>query len=116
MQGRRAAAGALVLRSLTLSPPPPLPTLLPSTLQPNVTAMDGAHRLGGGAVAGAVADAVSAAVAPWLPAGLFGGDGTAYSEAVANTGAGFACSYRYLNDWASTHFAAINKPMVGGGK
>ena len=29
---------------------------------------------------------------------LFTGDGTAYSEAVAD-GTGFACSYRYLNDW-----------------
>ena len=88
---------------------------------PNVTAMSGPHLLGG-SVVGAVADAVADAVAPWLPSGRFSGDGTAFSEAVANTGAGFACSYRYLNDWASHHFAAINKPMVrrwrlgGGGR
>ncbi len=50
----------------------------------------------------------------WLPQGQWSGDGTAYSEAVANTGNRFACSYRFLNDWASRNFAAINKPMVRG--
>jgi hypothetical protein len=48
----------------------------------------------------------------WLPSGQFQGDGTAFSEAVPNTGKGFACSFRYLNNWASRNFAAINKPMV----
>ncbi len=67
--------------------------------QPNVTASDG-RQLGLGRV-------------PWLPAGTFGGDGTAFSEAVPNTGKGFACSFRYLNDWASTHFAAMNAAQVG---
>lgn len=81
--------------------------------QPSVTAFDGplSLRPGLAAIAGAVADAVGGRV-PWLPSGLYSGDGTAYSEAVPNTGQGFACSYRYLNDWASTHFAAINRPMV----
>lgn len=76
------------------SPPPP---------QPNVTAFD---RTGG------LAGAVLGATPWWLPQGQWSGDGTAYSEAVANTGNRFACSYRFLNDWASRNFAAINKPMV----
>lgn len=110
-----------------------------SCLQPNVTAQDGPHpfleRVGGGAAAAAAAGAASAAASAatggaaasvgaaaaaaalptpsWLPAGTFSGDGTAFSEAVPGTGAGFACSYRYLNPYFSTHFAAINKPMVG---
>ena len=84
-------------------------------LQPNVTAFDGQHSFGLGAVAAAAASAAAGAgPVPWLPSGLFSGDGTAFSEAVPNTGKGFACSYRYLNDWASTHFAAINRPMVRG--
>lgn len=112
----------------------PLP---PVCLQGNVTAQDGAHpfleRAGGAAAAagaaaataareGAAASAGAAAAAAalptpsWLPAGTFSGDGTAYSEAVAGTGAGFACSYRYLNPYFSTHFAAINKPMVRGSR
>jgi hypothetical protein len=90
--------------------------LPPPLLQPNVTAFDRTFTLRPGlaAIASAVADAVGGRV-PWLPSGLYSGDGTAYSEAVPNTGKGFACSYRYLNDWASTHFAAINRPMVSGG-
>ena len=52
--------------------------------------------------------------APWLPAGTFSGEGTAFSEAVPGTGAGFACSFRYLNPFFSTNFAAINRPMVRG--
>ena len=64
--------------------------------------------------AAAASAAAGAGPVPWLPSVLFSGDGTAFSEAVPNTGKGFACSYRYLNDWASTHFAAINRPMVRG--
>lgn len=93
-------------------PPRPSP-------QPNVTAFDrvGTSTLGGAAAAaGAAAVAALQGAAPaWLPQGRWSGDGTAYSEAVANTGKGFACSCRYLNDWASRSFAAINKPMVGAG-
>jgi hypothetical protein len=73
---------------------------------PNVTASS--------ATGGRFADALSvgAAAADWLPPGIFSGDGTAFSEAVPNSGKGFACSYRYLNDWASTHFAAMNSKQV----
>ena len=39
--------------------------------------------------------------------GEFTGDGTAYSETV-NDGTGFACSYRFLNPWARSYFAAMN--------
>ena len=85
--------------------PAPSPTVPPSLplLQPNVTAFD--H-------AGGLASAVLGRAPWWLPQGKWSGDGTAYSEGVANTGKGFACSYRFLNDWASRNFAAINKPMV----
>ncbi|EFN56252.1 hypothetical protein CHLNCDRAFT_51929 [Chlorella variabilis] len=84
--------------------------------EPNVTAFDGQHSFGLGAVAAAAASAATGAgPVPWLPSVLFSGDGTAFSEAVPNTGKGFACSYRYLNDWASTHFAAINRPMWENG-
>ncbi|PRW44946.1 Expansin 1 [Chlorella sorokiniana] len=73
--------------------------------EPNVTAFD---RTGGGLLQGGT---------PWwLPQGQWSGDGTAYSEAVSNTGKGFACSYRFLNDWASRNFAAINKPMWDEGR
>ena len=61
---------------------------------------------------GGLASAVLGRAPWWLPQGKWSGDGTAYSEGVANTGKGFACSYRFLNDWASRNFAAINKPMV----
>ena len=73
---------------------------------PNVTASSGP----GGRFADALS--VGAAAADWLPPGIFSGDGTAFSEAVPNSGKGFACSYRYLNDWASTHFAAMNSKQV----
>ncbi|KDD73685.1 hypothetical protein H632_c1928p0, partial [Helicosporidium sp. ATCC 50920] len=47
---------------------------------------------------------------------VFTGDGTAYSEAVSNQGGiGFACSYRYLNDYFKVNFAAINQPMWNDG-
>lgn len=50
------------------------------------------------------------AIAPWLQdTTTYRGDGTAFSNAVNNTGAGFACSYRYLNDRFSSFFAAINQ-------
>ena len=74
---------------------------------PNVTASSGPGVRFASALAGAAAD--------WLPPGIFSGDGTAFSEAVPNSGKGFACSYRYLNDWASTHFAAMNSQQVGCG-
>lgn len=68
---------------------------------------------GGSSVSDGTTSPVAGATTPaWLPAGTFSGDGTAYSEAVAGTGAGFACSYRYLNPYFSTNFLAINKPMV----
>ena len=111
-RGAPGAAVALARRRQTGADAPsaaPLPNLCPAPLPhpqaaPNVTAFD---HTGGSSIA--------SAVAPWLPKGLFSGDGTAFSEAVPNTGKGFACSFRYLNDWASVHFAAINKPMVGDG-
>ena len=50
---------------------------------------------------------------PWLqPPNSFSGDGTAFSDAVNNTGAAFACSFRYVNDKFSRHFAAINQEQV----
>jgi expansin (peptidoglycan-binding protein) len=48
------------------------------------------------------------AVAPWIDGDTHTGDGTAFSDAVNNTGSGFACSFRYLNDRFSRYFAAIN--------
>ncbi|PSC67798.1 Expansin 1 [Micractinium conductrix] len=99
-----AAAAALLLAMLAgcaaaarpLSPAAEQP--LASGAEPNVTAQSGPMPLSGGG-------------APWLPAGTFSGEGTAFSEAVPGTGAGFACSFRYLNPFFSTNFAAINRPM-----
>ncbi|KAL4448207.1 hypothetical protein ABPG75_005426 [Micractinium tetrahymenae] len=102
----------------------PQPENLGPSAEPNVTAQDGLHpflqRVGAAAAAagegvaasaGAAAAAAALPTPSWLPAGTFSGDGTAFSEAVPGTGAGFACSFRYLNPYFSTHFAAINKPM-----
>lgn len=49
-------------------------------------------------------------------AGTFTGDGTAFSEAVNNTGAAFACSFRYLNNWASQYFVAMNAAQWDDGQ
>jgi hypothetical protein len=87
--------------------PEPLPILLPDATnadtttavidQPDTTA---AHRLS------------------YLkePLQVFAGDGTAFSDSVNNTGAGFACSYRYLNDRQSRFFAAINQAQWEEGR
>lgn len=54
---------------------------------------------------------------PWLRAArAFTGDGTAFSDAVNNTGAAFACSFRTLNDRFSRDFAAINQAQWAEGK
>ena len=84
--------------------PASLPAFALQANAPNVTASSGPG--------GRFADALGTAAADWLPPGIFSGDGTAFSEAVPNSGKGFACSYRYLNDWASTHFAAMNSKQV----
>ena len=44
----------------------------------------------------------------------FTGDGTAYSDAVAD-GKGFACSYRFLPPVFRTYFAAMNAAQWANG-
>ena len=58
----------------------------------------------------------------WLPPAAsaaandtYVGDGTAFAAAVNHSGAGFACAYPYLGNFASVYFAAINKPQYAGG-
>lgn len=43
---------------------------------------------------------------------FYRGDATAFSPAVAGTGAGFSCAYPWLSQWQSVYFAAINIGMV----
>jgi len=45
----------------------------------------------------------------------FSGDGTAFSDSVNNTGSGFACSFRYLNNKFSKYFAAMNQAQWENG-
>lgn len=52
---------------------------------------------------------------PQIGSDSFHGDGTAFSDAVNNTGAAFACSFRYLNNWASQYFVAMNEEQVSIG-
>lgn len=47
--------------------------------------------------------------------GEFSGDGTAYSDTVSD-GTGFACSYRFLNPWARSNFAAMNAAQWDDGQ
>ena len=61
------------------------------------------------------ADSSSTPSTPANPSQEFTGDGTAYSEKVAD-GTGFACSYRFLNPWAQTYFAAINSEQWDDGR
>lgn len=56
-----------------------------------------------------------AASLPEVGSSTYSGDGTAFSDAVANTGAGFACSFRYLNNWASKYFVAMNNAQWDNG-
>ncbi|KAL6768713.1 hypothetical protein ACKKBF_B15890 [Auxenochlorella protothecoides x Auxenochlorella symbiontica] len=52
---------------------------------------------------------------PQIGSDSFHGDGTAFSDAVNNTGAAFACSFRYLNNWASQYFVAMNEEQWNDG-
>lgn len=101
MAARSAAAAAAADPSARPAPSPEASSPLPPALQATASF----------AAPGPAAEAED----PFNSEELHEGDGTAFSERVNNTGTQFACSMRYLNDWASVHFAAVNLEQWEGG-